>query len=116
MTINWDDYDIYESADMPTDWVEVASIDSGGGYDWCTLRAFWSPAARRYFWASGSGCSCDYWGMSLRSPADFEDGDRDALRRAMREFASEHPWSVSATELVDALDKVARFTAERTNQ
>lgn len=50
----------------------VASFSDGGGYDWTDWVAWYSRAERRFFIASGSGCSCnsladDYWTLG-----DFE--------------------------------------------
>lgn len=109
MGIDWSDYGLYNDKQMPTDWLHVTSINPGMGYEWTTLHAFWSPSARRYFWASGSGCSCNSWSDDLRTEADFENGDRDALRRGIRRFVEGHSYSISGVDALDALDEVARF-------
>ena len=107
--IDWTDYGIWDDRDLPTNWVHVVSIDSSGGYDWTTLHAFWSPTSRRFFWASGSGCSCNSWGEDLRTEGDFENGDKLGLQRSIRQFAEEYPYSVSATDVLDAVGAVATF-------
>ena len=109
MGIDWSDYGLYNDKQMPTDWLHVTSINPGMSYEWATLHAFWSPSARRYFWASGSGCSCNSWGDDLRTEADFENGDRDALRRGIRRFVEGHSYYISGVGALDALDEVARF-------
>ena len=101
--INWTDYNIYHDVHLPTDWVPVTAIDTSGGYDWKTFRAFWSPSARRYFWHGDTGCSCDSWGDSLRTEADFGNGDLAAIR-AFAEWAC-----LSATVALDAVAEVQRF-------
>lgn len=70
------------------DWVEVTEL-SYYDYDWSIFRAYYSPSARRYFWYGDSGCSCNDWTDLIESPADFENGDRQALIRALREFGPE---------------------------
>ena len=107
--IDWTDYGIWDDRDLPTNWVHVVSIDSSGGYDWTTLHAFWSPTSRRFFWASGSGCSCNSWGEDLRTEGDFENGDKLGLQRSIRQLAEEYPYSVSATDVLDAVGAVATF-------
>lgn len=105
--INWRDFGIYGDQQLPTDWVHVVTLDDSEGYDWTTLHAFYSPTARRYFWASDSGCSCNYWGEGFMSAAAFEDGDKAALKRALRDFGTGS--YLTASEVLDALDTVARF-------
>lgn len=70
------------------DWVEVTEL-AYYDYSWSILRAYYSPSARRYFWYGDSGCSCNDWTDLIESPADFENGDRQALIRALREFGPE---------------------------
>lgn len=113
--IDWKRYGIYSprALDMPADWVYVASIDSGGGYEWVEFHAFWSPTARRYFWRGDSGCSCNSWRDGVYGAGDFRNGDRFALIRAIREFAKEHDYFVSAAEALDAVAAVQAFKADR---
>ena len=97
------------------DWVPVVTMDDGGGYDWTTFHAFYSPAERRYFWAGGAGCSCNYWGEDISSVGDFENGDRPALMAALRRFAEEHDYTFRATDLVDALTEANAFNPKENN-
>lgn len=85
------------------DWVSVVSIDEGGGYDWAEFHSWYSPVARRYFWGSGAGCSCNYFAEGFSGFGDFASGDRPALMAAIREFADDHGYRIRPTELVDAL-------------
>lgn len=107
--LDWSEFGIWRDDKLPTDWAHVASIDASGGYDWTTLHAFWSPTARRFFWASGSGCSCNSWGDDLRTEGDFENGTKDDLQRAIRQFAEDYSYSIPATVVLDAVSDVARF-------
>lgn len=72
------------------DWVHAVTLDDGGGgYEWAVLTAFWSPSARRYFWVSGSGCSCNSITDYAQAVSDFEHGDRAALDSALIRFAAD---------------------------
>lgn len=66
------------------DFDEVIEVDHGGGHEWSTLKAWYSPSRRRFFWLSDSGCSCNYFGQDVDSLSDFQDGDMDALLRAVK--------------------------------
>ena len=79
------------------DWIEVATLGEGG-YDWAEFNAFYSPSARRYFWHGDSGCSCNSWEDGLSTAADFENGDRDALIRAWKDFAKENTYNTTTNE------------------
>lgn len=109
--IDWEDFDIYDSETLPDDWQHVTTIDDGGGYEWATLHAFWSPADRRYYWWGGSGCSCNYWGESLYTPSDFLWGDKAGLLRGIRAFADE--CFVDAARSIDAVRKVHMFREDQ---
>ena len=92
------------------DWKTVAVMDDGGGsYDWSEVRFFWSPSARRFFWRYDSGCSCNYWGDMGNYVSDFEDGDRDAALKAVREFGE---FLSNADDAAAAIRKIARTTKE----
>lgn len=108
MSVDWEDFGIYDR-DLPTDWQFVTSLDGGGGYDWITLHAFYSPSERRFYWASGAGCSCNHWGEDLRSPADFESGNKAALCRALRAFGDDNDCTFRPSEVIDAIADVRRF-------
>lgn len=105
---NWDTY-ASQRMDGTEDWVHVASLDSDGGYDWTTLHAFYSPSARRYFWSGDSGCSCNSWRDGLDNASDFENGDRDALLRAVTSFAGEHTYSLDAADAINTHSAIRTF-------
>lgn len=58
------------------DWVEVFKADFGEAYEWDEIHVFYSPSARRYFIASGSGCSCNSITDDYKYAGDFEDGNK----------------------------------------
>lgn len=66
------------------DWVEVYNYCGGESYEWHDLEAFYSPSARQYFWISGGGCSCSYLWEYVETVDDLENGDREALIRAVK--------------------------------
>lgn len=103
----WADYYIYH--DMPADWVHVLTLD-GSAVEWATLHAFYSPSARRYFWYSAAGCSCNSWSGELESAADFENGGKGDLERAIRRFAD-----TEYGDMLDALADLRRFKPEAVN-
>ena len=75
------------------DWELVAAEDSIGGYEWDTFAVFWSPIARRYFWGSASGCSCNSYSGDFENSTDFQDGDREAALRAVESWREgEYDW------------------------
>lgn len=91
------------------DWVEVAQLGDGGGYDWTDFNVFYSPSARRYFWHGDSGCSCNSWKDDLSTSADFEDGDRDALLRAWESFAKEREYSIRTGDYLNGVSEIRNF-------
>ena len=60
------------------DFIEVHTYDNGGGDDWDEFHVWYSPSRRRYYGASGSGCSCSYIGEDYRSFEDLETWGRKA--------------------------------------
>ena len=110
--INWgNDYGIYGST-IPTDWQHVLTVSSGGGYDWQTFHAFYSPTSRRFYWHGAAGCSCNDWGDELASESGFQNGMKGDLERAVRAFTREYAWAFNAIEVVDAMDELHRWRAD----
>lgn len=73
-----------------SDLVPVVSVDLGSGYSWDEFHAFYSPSRRRFFWASGSGCSCNTWHDNIRTLDDFENGSTRAdVMAALNRFFDE---------------------------
>lgn len=99
--IDWSDYGVYEH-ELPTNWQHVATIDVGS-YEWATFHAFYSPTSRRYFWLDDAGCSCSSWGDYVRSEADFHNGTKTDLIRAVHSFTAENSEFVSPADVLDTL-------------
>ena len=102
----WADYNI--GLDMPADWVHVLTLDGSDTVEWSTLHAFYSSSARRYFWHGAVGCSCNCWSEELDSLADFENGEKTDLERALRRFGDTE-YGISAEDMLDALADLRRF-------
>lgn len=98
-----------------SDWLPVVTMDDGGGYDWQTFHAWYSPHARRYFWGSGAGCSCNEFTDDYPSPGSLRDGDRPALMDALRRFAEES-YGFGPVALVDALTEANAFDPRSATQ
>lgn len=111
--IDWAYYGVPRERNLPTDWVHVLTMDDGGGYEWSTLHAFYSPSARRYFWLADFGCSCNWWGDFIESEADFNNGKKDDLERAIRAFAAER--GLGPEVAFDALADLRRFKTKHLN-
>lgn len=109
-SLNKFDYETCTYLPIPgTDgWVEVADLGEGG-YSWAEFKAFYAPAARRYFWHGDAGCSCNGWGDDLTNASDFEDGDRVALLRGWESFAKEHSYSTQVTDYLSGVQVIKAF-------
>ena len=105
------DWDAGDDRPIPgtEDWQLVAQAGDGGGYDWTTWRAYYSPSARRYFWHGDSGCSCNQWSDDVNSAEDFGNGSRADALNALREFAKERIYSISGSEALDASTEIRTF-------
>ena len=64
------------------DWIAVAT-EIDGGWEWSAISFYYSPSARRYFWYSDAGCSCNWHMDHPVTASDFEDGTKlEAIREA----------------------------------
>lgn len=90
------------------DWQHVVDLGSGGGYSWETTPFYYSPSARRFFWRSESGCSCNSWGDSIESVADFENGSRADALKAVRRIV-EDSFETSPANALDAAEAIRKF-------
>ena len=71
------------------DWQEVVTIYEGD-YSWSQFEGYYSPSARRYFWYTDCGCSCNGW-EDPDTVEEWENGDRAALLRGVDEFYTDTP-------------------------
>lgn len=88
------------------DWVLVLSHETGAGYEWSRMDVYYSPSARRHFWYSDSGCSCNYFDVGWAT--EFSDGDREAVCRAFRTFAEEDSFT-STAEAFQSMNTLKTF-------
>ncbi|WIC90181.1 hypothetical protein SEA_VROOMVROOM_31 [Arthrobacter phage VroomVroom] len=63
--------------------VEVAHL-SAGGYEWSAIGVYYKPSARRFYWLTDSGCSCNWYGDGDYELGDLQDGDRQAAIQALK--------------------------------
>ena len=70
-------------------WVAVAHASESEGWDWSAISFYYSPSARRYFWYSDGGCSCNWHMDGTTYAADFFDGDRQAAIEAAKDWGTE---------------------------
>jgi hypothetical protein len=70
-------------------WIEVAYDSDSEGWDWSAITIFYSPSARRYFWYSDGGCSCNWHMDYVKSLGDFEDGDKSAVLKEACRWSAE---------------------------
>lgn len=106
------DFDACEDLPIPgtEDWHLVAEAGDGGGYDWTTWRAYYSPSARRYFWYGTSGCSCNGWADDLHTSSAFESGARADAARGLRRFAKDcGGYGLGPAEALDADARIRAF-------
>lgn len=88
------------------DWDLVLRHEPSESYEWSRMDVYYSPSARRYFWYSDSGCSCNYFDATHSH--EFIDGDREAACRAVREFCTEDYFSTDS-DAVDCISTIKTF-------
>lgn len=91
------------------DWVGVAHMDLGSGYEWNEFAVWYSPSERRYFWLSGSGCSCNAFGDSVYSKDDFENGTKKDAIAAGNRFCDESYGTAHVSESVVLSHTISAF-------
>lgn len=107
--------DSYHQIHDVADWQLVVTIDAGGGYSWNRFHAFYDPASRRYFWIGGSGCSCDAIANMVYSPAQFQNGDRAALLRAVEAHLDDDNYpSIPTGDAFRAVGTIQHFVPKET--
>ena len=99
----------YQPIPGTEDWYFVTEAGDGGGYNWATWCAYYSPSARRYFWHGDSGCSCSEWSDDLDSSDDFYNGSRADALNGLRKFAKALSHSISESEALDASTEIRTF-------
>lgn len=95
------------------DFVSVATVGEYG-YSWHLLDAWYSPSRDRFYWASGSGCSCNSLMDGVSTIGHLQDGDRDALVRAVEAEFGADEYTLSASALAKEIHTIRtwRYTPE----
>ena len=70
--------------------IYIDDISLGDGYRWVEIEVYYSKEENRYFWISGSGCSCDSLWENVNTIADMCNGSRQNAADAIRAFAEEN--------------------------
>lgn len=101
---------MYMSVPGTEDFQFVTSLDDGGGYDWTTWAAWYSPSKRQYFVASGSGCSCNDLSTDVRRLEDFEtNSSKEELKRSLRAFCDDNFYD-DKPNLMDEISAINSFS------
>jgi len=108
-------YGYSESVPGTEDFQEVVSIELGGGYEWNSLEAWYSPGKRRFFWIEGSGCSCNSLGEGFESINDLDSGSREELITAVRN-KYEGAYNASFIDGLADMAMVKAFKAQKKEQ
>lgn len=56
-------------------------------YDWSEFAGFYDPETRMFYWAEGSGCSCNYLWDDFSSIGDMGVGRKEEFLSAAASFA-----------------------------
>ena len=84
-----------------------------GGYEWDCFGAWFD--GHRYHWFSDAGCSCFGPGEDIKTLADMENGDAEALIRAYKEWAKT-AYFVSDYDKVEAGAQISAAIREARNE
>lgn len=90
------------------DWIEVTMVDYGQPYEWDEAYVFYNPADKKFYWAYGSGCSCDWISSYYSSIGDFEVGDRKAAIAFIQEYVT-GSYRGQETDRQNEADKIRFF-------
>lgn len=88
--------------------IPVAKLDFGGGYDWDEMEIYYIASQKRFFWLSGSGCSCDYLWSDYSTLGSLQNGFREDTINAIRSFISERS-DYAKIDGTEAIAKVKNF-------
>lgn len=100
----------YRDIEGTDDFVEVVDVNFGGGYEWDEFHGWYSPSKRRYFWTSGSGCSCNSLGDDIYKISDLSDGAKADLERALRAYLEySYPYPAHPSDALRAVAQVKQF-------
>lgn len=99
----------YGSAPGTEDWQDVTILNLGESYEWDEFRVYYSPNARRFFWGSGSGCSCNSFEDDYTQESDFENGFKNDALSALKRYTEESYRTVGVHEYEEAVRDIKTF-------
>lgn len=94
------------------DFVSVIDIEASLSYEWDEFHAWYSPNERRYYVATGQGCSCNWIGEEYGSKHDLDSyGSRTELMKIVTDYFDRPNYdrTYSADDRVKALYTVNSF-------
>jgi hypothetical protein len=82
---------------------------SNSEYDWTTMLALFSPETKKFYWISGSGCSCcDELTRSAKSIEGMTEGSERELKQALRSFTAHNSGVVTDDEMQKIFSKIKK--------
>ena len=110
------DYEIYNRPDYEfgpvpgtEDWQLVTLLNAGECYEWDEFHTYYSPSARRFFWGSGSGCSCNSFSDIYENESDFSNGSKADALRALKEYSEDTYRNIGVHEYETAVREIKTF-------
>lgn len=88
--------------------IPVAKVDLSCGYDWDEMEIYYIESARRFFWLSGQGCSCDWLWDDFPVLGSLQNGFREDAVNAIRSYMSEKS-EYEQNQGIEAIGDVMRF-------
>lgn len=76
----------------------------GGSYDWDEYLVYWHTGNKRFYWISGSGCSCNSISDGVNSLGDFQDSS--SIADVIKDFQSTYSGEYSGLSKSQVLDGV----------
>ena len=84
----------------------VITFERGGGYDWDVFFGYYHTGRDRYYYTSGSGCSCNWITDSVEALGDFEDAaTKEDMVKAFREYCN-GSYGVTQAEQTDGVREI----------
>lgn len=97
----------------------VDDFTTGGGYDWSTFVSYYHPGSDRFYYVSGSGCSCNSISDGISRLSDFQSvRTLRELERAFRAEAKfrEYDSDWSEAEVSSAVGRILNWRPKTINE